>query len=315
MTTRSKIQIVLLTAAVVLMAWQLHQSAARRSELASVHAAVEAQQRELDAGQATLDELVATNQQLREAETRAGNETLLALMRERAASAQRAAAASAPRNQGVGAALARTLDSPEQRSAEEEHRRNQIRADMGTFFRLANVPPDKVEQYIDLSVEMERRKSARLSALLHGKMSVADAIRERDNDELESEKRQREVLGDSANQFLNGIADGMRNEEAKRIGKLIQQNMGNNPLAQEQSDRLQPLIKTEMVAVKMDDVELFRPPDEWAREWSQHQENVFRAAADFLAPAQIDTLRAIAAFDLADRQKRMAARRQSLGIK
>jgi hypothetical protein len=206
------------------------------------------------------------------------------------------------------------LDSPEQWDLEQEHLRNQIRAGMGTFFRLANLPPDRVEQYIDLSVEVERRKAARLSALLHGTMSVADAIRERDNDQLESEKRQHEVLGDSGYQFLNGIADGMRTEEAKRLLKLVQQNMGNNPLTPEQSDRLQPLIKSEIVSINMDDIELFRPSDEWARQCLQHHSNVLQAAADFLTPAQIEALRAIATFDLADRQRHMAARRQSLGI-
>jgi hypothetical protein len=313
MTTLSKTQIALLTAGAMLIVWQHHQSATRSSQLASVRAELEARQRELDFGQTALDQLAATNHQLQQAETGAGNHTLLALTRERAAFT-RAANESTPQNQGVGAALAQVLDSPEQRQADEEHLRNQIRAGMGTFFRLADLPPDRVEQYIDLSVELERRKAARLSALLHGTMSVADAIRERDNDQLESEKRQREVLGDSANQFLDGIADSMRNEEAKRLVKLIQQNMGNNALTQEQSERLQPLIKTEIMSINMDDVELFRPPNEWARQCTQHQENVLQAAADFLTAAQIETLRVIASYDLADRQKRMAARRQSLGI-
>jgi hypothetical protein len=185
---------------------------------------------------------------------------------------------------------------------------------MGTFFRLANLSPEKVDQFVAFSVEAEQRKAARLSALLHGTLSVADAIRERDNDEVEVEKKRHEVLGDSGYEFLNGIADGMRNDEAKRLLKLLQQNMGGNALTQEQSDRLQPLIKTEIVSINTDNVELFRPPDEWARQYLQRQENMLQAASGFLTPAQIETLRAIAAYDLADRQKRMAARRRSLGI-
>ena len=313
MTTLGKIQIALLVAGAVLIGWELQQSARQRRELASVRAASEAQQRELDSRQAELDELSAKNQQLQETETRAGNETLLALMRERAA-ATRAATESAPPNRGVGAALTRVLDSTEQRDAEREHLANKIRADMGTFFRLANLSPEKVDQFVAFSVEAEQRKAARLSALLHGTLSVADAIRERDNDEAEFEKKRHEVLGDSGYEFLNGIADGMRNDEAKRLLKLIQQNMGDNALTQEQRDRLQPLIKSEIVSINTDNVELFRPPDEWARQYLQRQENMYQAASGFLTPAQIETLRAIAAYDLADRQKRMAARRQSLGI-
>ena len=313
MTTLSKIQIALLLTGAVVIGWQFRRSATQRSELASVRAELETRQSELDSGQAALEELAATNRQLQEIEARAGNETLLALMRERAAFSQ-AAAESAPRNRGVGAALAQALDSPEQWNAEQEHRRNQIRAGMGTFFRLANLSPQQVEEFIDLSVEAERRRAARLSALLHGSTSVDDAIRQRDNDEGEFEKKKHEVLGDSGYDFLNGIADGMRNDEAKRLLKLVQQNMGNNALTQEQSDRLQPLFKTEIVSINMDDVEVFRPPDEWALSCLQHHENVLRAAADFLTPAQVETLRAIAAYDVTDRQKRLAARRRSLGI-
>jgi hypothetical protein len=172
-----------------------------------------------------------------------------------------------------------------------------------------------VNQFIDLSVEAERRKAARLSALLRGAMPVADALRERDEDEVELLKRQHEALGDEAYAFYNGIAEGMRTDEAKRLLKLIQQNMAGNDLTQEQSDRLQPLIKSEIVPINMDDVELFRPADEWAQRCIQRQENVLRSAADFLTPTQLETLRIIAAYDLADRQKRMAARRESLGIR
>ncbi len=310
MTTLGKIQIALLAAGAVLIGWELQQSARQRRELASVRAAAEAQQRELDARQAELDELSAKNQQLQETETRAGNQTLLALLRERAA----ATADSAPPNRGVGAALTQVLDSQEQQDAEREHLANKMRADMGTFFRLANLSPEKVDQFVAFSVEAEQRKAARLSGLLHGTLSVADAIQQRDNDEVEFEKKRHEVLGDSGYEFLNGIADGMRNDEAKRLLKLIQQNMGDNALSQEQSDRLQPLIKREIVMMNTDDVDLFRPPDEWARYYLEHQENVLQAGSGFLTPAQIETLRTIAAYDLADRQKRMAARRQSLGI-
>lgn len=313
MTTFGKIQIALLAAGAVLIGWELQQSARQRRELASVRAASEAQQRELDARQAQLDELAAKNRQLQETESRAGNQSLLALMRERAA-ATRAATESAPPNRGGGAALTRVLDSREEQDAEREHLANKIRADMGTFFRLAKLSPETVDRFVAVSVEAERRKAARLSALLHGTLSVADAIRQRDDDEAEFEKQRHEVLGDSGYEFLNGIADGMRNDEARRLLKIIQQNMGGNALTQEQSDRLQPLIKSEIVSINMDGVELFRPPDKWARQYMQREENVLQAASGFLTPAQVETLRAIAAYDLADRQKRMAARRHFLGI-
>jgi hypothetical protein len=304
----------MLAGAGVLVAWELRQHVDQREQLALVAQQLQTQQRELEARRPELEALEQRNLQLEEAERRAGNQTLLALMRERAACSQ-SSRELAQQKRGIGGALANVLDNPQQWDAEREHLSNQIRAGMGTFFRLAKLSPERVNQYIDFSVEAERRKSARLSALLHGTMPVAEAIRERDEDDVEFEKKRHEVLGDEGYAFYNGIADGMITDEAKRLLKLIQQNMGGNELSQEQSERLQPLIKSEIVPIKMDDVELFRPPEEWAQGCVQRQENVARSAAEFLTPAQLETLRAIGAYDLADRQKQMAARRESLGIK
>ena len=83
----------------------------------------------------------------------------------------------------------------------------------------------------------------------------------------------------------------------------------------EQSDKLQALIKAELVDVHMDDTDLFRPPDEWGRVFGEHQDKVLTNAAKFLTPAQLDTLKGLAAYDLAERQKQNALKRGALGIK
>ena len=55
----------------------------------------------------------------------------------------------------------------------------------------------------------------------------------------------------------------MRNDEAKRLLNGIQQNMGANNLTQEQSNRLQSLLKSELCTLPLDDIDLFRPPEWW----------------------------------------------------
>jgi hypothetical protein len=154
-----------------------------------------------------------------------------------------------------------------------------------------------------------------MSALLRGAITVADALRERDRDNAELEKQQHALLGPEGSAFLNSIADGMQNTEAKRLVNGIQPNMGNNTLNSEQRGRLESLMKAELVKMPLDDTDLFRPPEEWARFVSERQQNVLRAAADFLTPAQLETLKILAAYDLADRQKQMMRKRSSLGIK
>jgi len=107
----------------------------------------------------------------------------------------------------------------------------------------------------------------------------------------------------------------MRNDEAKRLFSAIQQNMGDSPLDQQQSDRLQGLFKTELCTIPLDDSDLFRPPGEWALVISERQQSVLNGIAAYLTPAQVETLKALGAYDLAERQKQMMLKRKSLGIK
>jgi hypothetical protein len=314
MTLPSKIQIALLAAAGLLAGWGFRQHLNLGRELASVEAQVRTRQQDLDSRRPALDAVEQRNRELQEAEKRAGNQTLLSLLRERNAAAM---AASQPPSQthALGRALAKALESPAHRQANEDYRRAEMRASLFQFFKLLNLSPEKSEQYIDLGIEKERRDADRLSALLHGTMTAADALRQQAADESEHGQRCREVLGDDGMAFLDGIADGMRNDEAKRLLGIVQQNMGGNPLSQEQSDRLQGLLKTHIVTANMDDVQLFRPPDEWAQDYVGRQQNVLSAAADFLAPAQLEAVRLIGAADLAERQRQMTDRRTALGIK
>jgi hypothetical protein len=307
-------QFALLLAAGALACWGFWQHWKQREQLTSVQAEIQTQQGELDSRKSVLEGLERRNRDLREAEERAGNKTLLTLLRERNAAAT-AAAPAASDSPAFGSALAKVLDSPEYQDADLELRRSQTRAGLDQFFKLTQLSPDKTEQYIDLTVDMERRKASRLSALLNGRLTFAEALRERDNDEAETERRRHELLGDEGYAFLNGIADGMRNTEARRLLNLIQQNAGDNKLNPEQCDRLQGLLKTEIAAIKMDDVELFRPPDEWTQLCLERQQNILKVAVDFLAPAQLEMLKALGAYNLAEMQKQMLARRKSLGIK
>jgi hypothetical protein len=150
---------------------------------------------------------------------------------------------------------------------------------------------------------------------ISGEFVAPSTARQRDANEADYEQQSRAVLGDDGMNFLNGIADGIRNNEAKRLAGIVQGNMAANPMTPEQSDRLQALIKAEIVSVKMDDVELFRPPEELTQYGFERQRKLLTAAADFLTPAQLETLKTMGAAVLANGQQQMAQRRKALGIK
>jgi hypothetical protein len=313
-----KIQFVLILVAGALAAWEFRHSLNLRAELAAATVQVAAQRQELESGRQALEASEQRNRELQEAERRAGNQTLLSLMKERngfSMAASEAAAQAAEKSHPFGAALAKTLDSSEHRQANEASRRAEMRVGLYQFFKLLNLSPEKREAYIDLNIQQERRQADRLSALLQGRMTVADALVERANDEAEDERRNREVLGDKGVSFLNGIAEGMRNNEAKRLLGLIQDNMRDNQLSRDQSDRLQALLKTEVVTINMDDIELFRPPEEWTQDILSRQGRILNAATTFLTVTQLETLKSLGAADLAERQNQMATRRTALGIK
>lgn len=314
MTPGSKIQVGLLLSGALLAGWAWRYHTIQAHALADIRAQLEAQQQEQASQKQALEAAAQRNAELEEAERRAGNGTLLALLRERNVATSEAAVSAAAAAPGLGRALAKALSSREERPAADDSRRVQMRADLYQFFKLLDLSPEKREQYIDLRLEKERRMADRLAALLQGNLPVEAASQQRDQDEATYDQRSREVLGDGGKAFLDGIADGMRNDEAKRLLDLIQQNLGDNHLSPEQGTQLQVLLKTDIVPLKMDDVELFRPPDAWAQYYQGVQQQIAEAAAGFLTPAQLEALKEIGAYDLDARQKQMAARRAALGI-
>lgn len=309
-----KLQLGLLALGLALVAWECWQHARQSQELAKVEAQIQAGEQDAESRRSALTEAENRNREVVEAEDRAGNQTLLALMRERATAAKSAGEADT-KTHTFGSALASVLDNPDQQQVEKNYMRDQTRAGLDVFFKLANLSPEKMERYVDLEVDSKRRDSDRMAALLRGSMSVADALTQRDEDRRQEESRRRQILGPAGEAFLDGIADGMRNDAANSLVGAIQQNMGGEPLSQQQSDKLRGLIKAEVItAGAMDDIDLFRPAAEWSQIVSDHQQNVVRGAAEFLSPAQLETLKGLVALDLEQRQDQRAQRAKALGI-
>lgn len=313
MTLSSKVQFSVLAAAIVLVCWQLAQHRRQEQELGAVEAQIREEGQKLEARRASLAEQEQRTGEVQEAERRAGNGTLLALMRERAAANPAAQRVSQKHN--VGGAVASGLDDPGQQQIDREAVRNEKRANMGLFFNLVHLSPEKIDQYIDVEIEKQSRNAKRKSALLRGELAVADALRQRDADNAELEQQQRAILGTEGVKFLDSIADGMRNDEAKRQVNGLRQAMSGTPLDEGQSQRLQDLIKTQLVTLPGEDTDLFRSPEEWTQMITERHENILRAAADFLSSAQLESLRGLAAYDLAARQKQITLQRKALGIK
>lgn len=313
MTLSSKIQFGLIAAAVVVVCWQLHQHRRNQQELGTVQAQIREERQKTEARRASLTELEQHAAEQEKAESRAGNEALRSLMRERAA----ATAAAKPRleTHTVGGAVASTLNDPGQQQIDREAIRNEKKANMGLFFDLIHLSPEKRDQYIDLEIEKQSRNASRKSALLQGTLAVADALRQRDADNAEVEQQQRAILGADGTKFLDSIADDMRNKEAQRQLNALREAMSSTPLDEEQSNRLQELIKTQLVTLPGEEIDLFRPPGEWTRIITERHENILRDAADFLSPVQCETLRTLATHDLAARQKQIKLKRTALGIK
>jgi hypothetical protein len=313
MTLTHKTGIAFLILGALLAGWQFQLHRQQGRDLAILQAQVRNKQEELNAGRPALADLERKNSELVEAERRAGNQTLITLMRERSAVTR--AGADAAEAGALGGVLANVLENPGQQAVDEEAMRDQMRAHLKVFFDLTHLTPEKIEEYINVQIEMERRKSARMSALYRGRMPVADALKARDQDNRESVERLHAVLGPEGTAFQDSIADGMRNDEAKNTVKVIQENMGVNPLNQEQSDRLQGIIKAQLADLSMDDTDLFRTPDDWEQFVGGHQQNILKQASAFLTPAQMETLRMLAAVDLAQKKEEMIRRRKSVGIK
>jgi len=313
MTWQGKLRIVLLLSSALLAGWQFQQHWRLGQEFQAVETQLRDRDREFEPQRTQLAALEKKNDELVEAERRAGNQALLALMRERSAitmsNSQEAEAHS------LGGVLAKVLDNPDQQEIDREATRNQMKASMGVFFNLIHLSPEGIDRYIDLQIEMDKRNADRTSALLRGQMTVADALQQRDNDLREQETRRAGILGAEGEAFLESIGNGTRNDEATGLVNLIQQNLNDNALNLDQSNRLQRLVKAELDDLKLDDTDLFRTPDDWVQFVGGHQQNVLNQAAAFLTPAQWDGLKNLAALDMAQKKEAMMLKRKSLGIK
>jgi RNA polymerase sigma factor (sigma-70 family) len=258
-------------------------------------------QRERDDATNQLDELLAENAQLKSN----SNQHELLKLRGEVTAASQASADAAAKTRSLG-------NNPEQSPADLQ--RNQTRANLDQFIKLANLSPEKADQYVNLEVEMKRRQNERMTALLGGSLSVAEAVRQRDLDNREQQDQRRELLGPDGWEVLQSIADGMRNDVAKGLTGTVQANMGNNPLTQDQSDRLLGAIKAEVAANTMDDTDMFRPVDEWTQMVTDREQHVLQTASGFLTPEQLRTLQFLGEENLKLLLQGREKRRKALGI-
>jgi hypothetical protein len=249
-----------------------------------------------------LADLLAENAQLKSN----SNQRELLKLRGQVAAASRATADAAPKTRGL-------RNDSEQSQADNQ--RNQTRANLETFLKLTNLSPEKTDQYVNLEVEMKRRQNERMKALLGGTLSVAEAVRQRDQDNQEQQNQRRELLGPDGWATLQSIADGMREGVAKRLTSAVQASLRNNPLTQEQSDRLQSTIKAGVAANSMDDTDLFRPEDEWTQMVTESQQHVVQAASEFLTPAQQQQFQFLVGENIKQMLQQRDQRRKAIGIK
>jgi len=258
-------------------------------------------QRERDDATNRLGSLIAENEQLKSNP----NERELLKLRSEVTAASRSAADAAAKSRALGSNSGQS---------QLDVLREQTRSNLDQFIKLTNLSPEKADQYVNLEVEMKQRQSDRMAALLGGTLSVADAVRQRDQDNQEQQDQRRELLGPAGWDFLQSIADGMRNDAAKSLTGTVQANMGDSPLTQEQSVRLQSAIKTELAANTMDDTDMFRPANEWTQMVTDQEQQVLQAASQFLTPAQLGTLQSLEGENLKLLLQQRDQRRKAIGI-
>src|SRR5438552_4234734 len=167
MRLSSKMQFGLLAAGGLLAGWEGWRQVRQGREVAEVEAQGRAGEQESESRRSALAAAEQRNREVVEAEERAGNQGLLALMRERAA-ATKSTSEAAAEARTFGNALAGVLDSPDQQQVERNYMRDEMRANLGVFFNFTKLSPEKTDQYIDLGIETKLRDANRMAALLRG---------------------------------------------------------------------------------------------------------------------------------------------------
>lgn len=308
------IPLALLVIGGTVMTAQYRHHVQQRREWVAITTEVRAAKEELARSQAALAELERHNSELAQAERRAGNATLLSLMRERAATTQTLLDAEL-RARGVVGAIALLSGNPEQRSLDRERIRNAVKANSLPFVKRRQLSPEKANEYIEVVTEYSCRQADLVAALLNEKIPFQEALRQRDANKQETDALLREILGDKVFDDLMSDSSKQRAEQAGMIIKEIQDNLGENKLTPEQSDRLQKLIKDELVNLQYDEIDYFRPLDEVQKAYDARQQAILAEMAPLVTPAQMEALKKEAADSLKGVERSWKNSRQALKIR
>jgi hypothetical protein len=317
MTRGKLIQVTLLAGAALLMLWQFQCRISQNRLYAQLQDQIETESRKLAGRQPVLDEWEQRNRALqnRRIET---NSSLGALVRQRAALTSTTAtarqAAQAERNRVFRSTLADTLDNPQQKEINRGLLKNELRAYLASRNQKLNLAPDQLEQIVNLLTEDELKKTDRLAALLRGQLPVAEALEERNAAYHELQTQLRSILGEEGYAVYDEGRQTAAKSQADRDVTMINSDLGANAMDAAQTDQLRALIRAEVYGFIADDTDAFRSEEDWHRFYNLVVEKIAGQAATFLTAVQVNGFRKLAAADLVENDKALAAKRKGYGL-
>jgi hypothetical protein len=179
---------------------------------------------------------------------------------------------------------------------------------------------EEAEKLLGISADSGLKNLETAVAFTEGTLTSEAAVQAEADTERDVNNQIRLLLGDEG---LAGYQESQKEFPARALVDQFNKQLGPFPISAIQQEALARVIEAEPSEVASGLAgdftvrELVSPDGLDGRFAAQAESNqrILQAAAGFLSPAQLETLKGLVALDLAQRQEQWAQQRKALGIK
>ncbi len=285
----TKVKIAAGVAVAALVAYQWHQNLNQTEQITSLQAQLQQAKQESEQQQAAIDRLNRQKLAMVDEKRDAEKASAKLLAHQRAALTASAAknAAAAAKSNSVGSALGKLLDDPAMKEMMRQQQLSMLKSQYAPLIKQLNLTPEAADKFIQLLADNAAAKMDLGMAVLKGDMDRAAAKQSMTDAKNDLTGQMQSLLGTDGyaqyDQFNQDLP-------AKTMLGLIKDEMGDNPLTEDQSAQLLQLLKT---GPKTDDTDSLSSPtavDHYLQKEADSNQLILQQAANFLTPGQLASL-------------------------
>jgi RNA polymerase sigma factor (sigma-70 family) len=286
----TKVNIAVGVGVAALVAYQWHQNDVQSKQIAALRQDLKDAGEYATRQQAAIDKLKQEKLAMVDEEAAAEKTSQRLLAHQRTAfNAQTAKiAAAAANSNSLGGALGKMMDDPAMRDFMRQQQLSQLKSQYAPLIKKLNLSPEAADKFIQLLSDNALKGMDRGMAYMKGDIDTAAVQQGQLADKNELDGQLQSLLG------TDGFAQYEQFSEevpARVMLSLLKNEMGDNPLTEDQSAKLLDLMKAGPKTDGIKDINLSQDAlEQFIQRESNDNQRVLQQAASFLSPEQIAAL-------------------------